>query len=361
MLAPGSLAPGGRIGVLGGGQLGRMTALAAASLGFRTHVYSEHADDPAAQVATAHTAGDFNDMDALARFAAEVDVVTYEFENIPVEPVQWLAERLPVRPSPRVLRISQDRLREKDFLGRLKIPTTFYRAVNAFPQLINALGVVGKPAVLKSTRMGYDGKGQVAIDDATDPSLAWRQIGATVGILERFVDFEYEASVLVARRPSGEVSVYEPVRNLHRHHILAETHVPAPMSAALSQEARRIAASIAEALELEGLLCVEMFVTRNGELVVNELAPRPHNSGHWTMDACVTSQFEQTVRAICDLPLGSTERLADAVMLNLIGDDVHQWRSHLDNPRAKLHLYGKREARPGRKMGHVTILTPRGD
>ncbi len=353
--------PGGRIGVLGGGQLGRMTALAAASLGFRTHVYSESPDDPAAQVATAHTAGDFNDYAALAQFVAAVDVVTYEFENIPVEPVQWLAERLPVRPSPRVLRISQDRLKEKDFLGRLKIPTTLYRAVNAYPQLVTALGVVGRPSVLKSTRMGYDGKGQVAIDDAMDPALAWRQMGAPVGILERFVDFAYEASVLVARRPSGEIATYEPVRNLHRHHILAETHVPAPMSASLSAEARKMAFTIAEALELEGLLCVEMFVTKSGELVVNELAPRPHNSGHWTMDACVTSQFEQTVRAICDLPLGSTERLADAVMINLIGDDVNQWRALLDNPRAKLHLYGKREARPGRKMGHVTVLNPRQD
>lgn len=356
-----SFAPGSRIGILGGGQLGRMTALAAASLGYRTHVFCDSADDPSAQVATNHTLGAFTDLDALARFAETVDVVTYEFENIPVEPVQWLAERLPVRPSPRVLRISQDRLKEKDFLGRLKIPTTMYRAVNAYPQLVTALGVIGRPAILKSTRMGYDGKGQVAIDDQVDPALAWRQMGAPVGILEQFVAFEYEASVLVARRPSGEIVTFEPVRNIHRHHILAETHVPAPMSASLAAQARAMASSIAEALELEGLLCVEMFVTADGSLIVNELAPRPHNSGHWTTDACVTSQFEQAVRAICDLPLGSTERLADAVMLNLIGDDVQNWRSHLDNPRAKLHLYGKREARPGRKMGHVTFLKPRGD
>jgi 5-(carboxyamino)imidazole ribonucleotide synthase len=351
-------APGARIGILGGGQLGRMTAQAAASLGYRTHVLTDDADSPGAQVASATTVAAFDDATALARFAAEVDLVTYEFENIPFETVQWLAERVTVRPSPKVLRITQDRLREKDFLTRLRLPTTGFRAVNAFSQLANALGTVGRPAVLKAARLGYDGKGQAVIGEDTDLAAAWRKMGGAVAILERFVPFAFEASVIIARAPNGQMAAYDPVMNEHRDHILARTTVPAPMTPETAAAARDMAADIAEAIELEGLLCVELFVSASGQLLINELAPRPHNSGHWTLEASVTSQFEQTVRAICDLPLGSTARLADAEMINLIGDDVESWATHLDDPVAKLHLYGKSKARPGRKMGHVTRLMP---
>jgi 5-(carboxyamino)imidazole ribonucleotide synthase len=272
-----------------------------------------------------------------------------------------LAERRPVLPGPRVLRITQDRLREKDFLSRLGIATTRYRAVTSFQALAAALADVGSPAVLKSTRMGYDGKGQARIDGAGDLALAWRQMGGPVGIIEQFVDFAYEASVIVARGADGAMRCFPPVENRHENHILSVTVVPAPMSPETASEAEAIARRIAEAIELVGLICVELFVLQDGRLLVNELAPRPHNSGHWTLDACVTSQFEQLIRAIAGLPLGSTERLADAVMENLIGDQAERWLDALADPRAKLHLYGKAEARAGRKMGHVTRLSPRPD
>ncbi|MCK6443986.1 5-(carboxyamino)imidazole ribonucleotide synthase [Elstera cyanobacteriorum] len=350
------LAPSSTIGILGGGQLGRMIAQAAASLGYRTHIYAPENDPPAAQVASKTTTAAYEDRDALARFAADCDVVTYEFENIPVEPVSFLAELLPVRPNPRVLRITQDRLNEKDFLARIGVPTTRYRGVSAFDRMAEVVAEVGRPSVLKSSRMGYDGKGQAKILEDSDLATAWRQMGASVGIVEKFVDFAYEASVIVARGLDGGMSCYVPVQNRHENHILAETIVPAPLPADGAAKAQDLARKIAEAIDLIGILCVELFVTADGDLLVNELAPRPHNSGHWTLDACVTSQFEQLVRAICGLPLGSTERLTDCVMQNLIGDQVHQWRAILADPRAKLHLYGKAEARPGRKMGHVTRL-----
>lgn len=350
------LAPGSTIGILGGGQLGRMIAQAAASLGYRAHIYAPENDPPAAQVASKTTSAAYEDRDALARFAADCDVVTYEFENIPVEPVSFLAELLPVRPNPRVLRITQDRLNEKDFLARIGVPTTRYRGVSAFDRMAEVVAEVGRPSVLKSSRMGYDGKGQAKILEDSDLATAWRQMGASVGIVEKFVDFAYESSVIVARGLDGSMSCYVPVQNRHENHILAETIVPAPLPADGAAKAQDLARKIAEAIDLIGILCVELFVTADGGLLVNELAPRPHNSGHWTLDACVTSQFEQLVRAICGLPLGSTERLTDCVMQNLIGDQVHQWREILADPRAKLHLYGKAEARPGRKMGHVTRL-----
>lgn len=350
------LAPGSTIGILGGGQLGRMIAQAAASLGYRTHVYAPEINPPAAQVATQTTTAAYEDRDALARFAADCAVVTYEFENIPVEPVSFLAELLPVRPNPRVLRITQDRLNEKDFLARIGVPTTRYRGVSAFARLAEVVAEVGRPCVLKSSRMGYDGKGQAKIVDESDIATAWRQMGASVGIVEKFVDFTYEASVIVARGLDGGMSCFVPVQNRHENHILAETIVPAPLSPEAQAQAQDLARKIAEAIDLVGILCVELFVGADGALLVNELAPRPHNSGHWTLDACVTSQFEQLVRAICGLPLGSTERLADCVMQNLIGDQVSAWPEILKDPRAKLHLYGKVDARPGRKMGHVTRL-----
>ena len=353
------LAPGSTIGILGGGQLGRMTAMAAARLGYRTIILTPEPDAPAAQVTDRAIRAEYDDYAALARFAELVDVATYEFENVPVEPVNWLAERVPVRPGARALRTAQDRLREKDFITRLGIATTRYRAATSFAALPGVLADIGRPAVLKSTTLGYDGKGQVTIRDDTDLALAWRQMGTPTGIVEKFVDFAYEASIIVARGLDGTMSCFAPVENRHRDHILAETIVPAPMAAETVAAADQLARRLAEALDLVGLLCIELFVTQDGALLVNEIAPRPHNSGHWTLDACVTSQFEQLVRAMTGLPLGSTERLADARMENLLGDDIARWPAILADPRAKLPLYGKAEARPGRKMGHVTRLFPR--
>jgi 5-(carboxyamino)imidazole ribonucleotide synthase len=357
---PTPIAPGAVIGILGGGQLGRMTALAAARLGYSCHVFCPEADSPAFQVAAAHTVAPYEDLDALAAFARAVDVVTLEFENLPAESLAWLAERRPVRPGPDVLRATQHRVREKDFLRGIGVRTADYRAVGSAAALADALAAIAPPAVLKSARFGYDGKGQVAIDAGTDPAEAWRAMGAGEGILEGFVDFACEVSVIVARGTDGEMACYDPVENRHRNHILDTTIAPARIAPALAEEATAIARRIAEALDLVGLLAVEMFVARDGRLLVNELAPRPHNSGHWTIDSCATSQFEQLVRAVCALPLGSTERHSDAVMTNLLGDEALGWPELLAEPGARLHLYGKREIRPGRKMGHVTRLYPRG-
>lgn len=358
MSAADIIAPGATIGILGGGQLGRMTAIAAANLGYRVHVFAPEQDPPAAQVASRLTTAAYEDRTALAAFADDCDVITYEFENIPAEPVAWLADRKPVRPNPRVLRITQDRLNEKDFLNRIGVPTTRYRGVGSFDMLSAVVEDVGRPAVLKSTRMGYDGKGQAKIMADTELGAAWRQMGAQMAIVEKFVDFAYEASVIVARGTGGQIASYVPVQNRHENHILSETLVPAPMAENIAARAEEMARRIADQIDLVGVLCIEMFIGRDGGIIVNELAPRPHNSGHWTIDGAVTSQFEQLIRAICGLPLGSTERLADCVMRNLIGDEVHRWPDLLKEPRARLHLYGKAEARPGRKMGHVTVLRP---
>jgi 5-(carboxyamino)imidazole ribonucleotide synthase len=354
-----SLAPGAVIGILGGGQLGRMTALAAAALGYRCHVFAEEADAPAAQVCAERTIAAFSDEAALDRFAAAVDVATFEFENIPAEAVRRVAATAPVMPRPEILEISQDRLREKGFLRSIGTATTEFRSVDGVAALAEALTVLGTPAVLKTVRMGYDGKGQVTISDSAEAAEAWRRMGGRLGILEAFVDFTCEVSVIVARGADGTLAAYPPVENRHVNHILDMTTAPARLSKKISADAGRIARHAAEKLDLVGVLAVEMFVTKSGAVLVNELAPRPHNSGHWTIDACVTSQFEQLVRAICGLPLGSTARHSDAVMQNLIGDQVETWRSYLDDPSAKLHLYGKTIVKPGRKMGHVTRLLPK--
>jgi 5-(carboxyamino)imidazole ribonucleotide synthase len=355
---PAMLVPGATIGILGGGQLGRMMALAAARLGYRCHIFTDRADSPAAQVSNRATVADFRDERALDDFAAAIDVATIEFENIPSASVRRVAARTPVSPRPEILEIAQDRLREKDFLRSIGIATAEYRAVPDAAALGRALREFGAAAVLKTVRMGYDGKGQVTLRPDADPEEAWRRIGGALGILERFVDFACEVSVIVARGGDGASTLYPPVENRHVAHILDTTIAPADISAELAGRAEAMARHIAERLDLVGLLAVEMFVTRSGELLVNELAPRPHNSGHWTIDACVTSQFEQLVRAICGLPLGSVARHSDAVMKNLLGDEVKNWREALADPLAKLHLYGKSEVRPGRKMGHVTRLVP---
>ncbi|HLI13535.1 MAG TPA: 5-(carboxyamino)imidazole ribonucleotide synthase [Alphaproteobacteria bacterium] len=353
------LPPGSRIGILGGGQLGRMTALAAARLGYRCHVFCPGEDEPALQVVPARTIAPYDDPAALDRFAAAIDVATFEFENIPAASVERLQGRVPVRPGWRALHLTQNRLREKDFLRSIGVGTADYREVTDSAALARAVGEIGRPAILKSAMFGYDGKGQVAIRPETDLDEAWHAMGAALGILESFVDFAAEISVIVARGLDGGIAAYDPVENRHVNHILDTTTAPARIEARLLAEAATMARHIAESLELVGLVAVEMFVTKEERLLVNELAPRPHNSGHWTIDACATSQFEQLVRAICGLPLGATERHADAVMTNLIGDAVNDWHKFLAEPGARLHLYGKAQARPGRKMGHVTRLSPR--
>lgn len=350
------IAPGATIGMLGGGQLGRMTALAAANLGYKVHVLTPEHDSPAGQVCAAATIADYTDRAALEAFTSCVDVVTYEFENVPVEAAQFLMEKVPVRPGPEALRIAQDRLREKEFAANLGIGTAPFRAVGAADELASAIAAIGTPSVLKTRRMGYDGKGQTKILPDTNPQDAWAAIGGHSAILEGYVTFRMEISVIVARGLDGRTLCYPPVENRHVNHILDTTIVPAPIPPALAAEAEEIARKMAEALDLVGLLAVEMFVTEDDHVLMNEIAPRPHNSGHWSMDACVTSQFEQLVRAVCGLPLGSVERFGDAEMKNLIGDEAHDWLEFLRDPAAKLHLYGKTEARPGRKMGHVNRI-----
>jgi 5-(carboxyamino)imidazole ribonucleotide synthase len=355
------IAPGATIGILGGGQLGRMTALAAARLGHRCHVFCPDAGSPASQVAAATTVAPYGDAAALDAFANAVDVVTLEFENVPVSAVETLARTVPVRPGARALAVAQDRIAEKAFFAAIGAECAAWRRVDGPEDVAAALAALRPPCVLKTTRLGYDGKGQVRLDRDCRPAEAWAALAAPVGIVERFVDFACEISVIVARATDGATAAYCPVENRHVNHILDTTIAPADVPDAVARQADVIARKAAEALELVGLLAVEMFVTRDHEVLVNEIAPRPHNSGHWTIDACATSQFEQLVRAVCGLPLGSPERHSDAVMTNLLGDDAARWAEILAEPGARLHLYGKAQARPGRKMGHVTRLTPRRD
>jgi 5-(carboxyamino)imidazole ribonucleotide synthase len=369
-LPPGStigpLPPGSTIGIVGGGQLGRMAALAAARLGYRTHIYSPEPDSPAALVSAEATVAAYADGAAIEAFATKVDVVTFEFENIPAESVRLMASHTPVRPCWRVLEVAQDRTAEKRFFNDIGIKTAPWRAVGSLDELCRAVAEIGRPCILKTARLGYDGKGQVKITAGTDLAEAWDMLGfglgagGGIGVLEGFVEFEGEISVIVARGVDGGWAAFDPVWNIHRNHILDTTTVPAPIGHDVAEQAMAIAHHAAEALDLIGLLAVEMFVTKDG-LIANEMAPRPHNSGHWTMDACVTDQFEQFVRAVCGLPLGTPERHSDAEMKNLIGDDVDSWLDILRDPTARLHLYGKAEARPGRKMGHVTHIRPRRD
>jgi 5-(carboxyamino)imidazole ribonucleotide synthase len=366
------LPPGSTIGIMGGGQLGRMTALAAATLGYRCHIFTPETDSPAEQVSANATVADYTDVAALEAFADNVDVVTFEFENVPFECVQTLAERVPVRPGWNCLRISQDRLVEKDFINGLGIPTTPYRAIHNLDELSATIGELGRPAVLKTTRLGYDGKGQVLIDAETNLDEAWNTIAQAAGgdaaILEAFVDLSMEISVVVARGDDKNWAAFPPVENRHVNHILDVTRAPARLPKEINEIAIRSAVAIADEMDLVGLLAVEMFLTvdsdtgglgPNSLLLVNEIAPRPHNSGHWTMDACTASQFDQFVRAVAGLPLGPSEPHHDAIMKNLIGDDVEAWRGVVSNPDEVLHLYGKAEIRAGRKMGHVNRLYPR--
>ncbi len=360
MTARAPLPPGSVLGIVGGGQLGRMTALAAARLGYRCHILTPERDSPAGQVAERTTVAPYEDRGALESFARAVDAITFEFENVPVDSMRALAAIVPTHPNADALAVAQDRIAEKTFINRLGIATAPWRAVESPEALAPCAREIGLPAVLKTARLGYDGKGQVNIARQDEFTAAWGAMGADRGILEAFVDLEREISVIVARGRDGHIVAYPAVENAHARHILDTTTAPARISENLATEARACAEKIAEALGIVGLLAVEMFVARGGRLLVNEIAPRPHNSGHWTLDACPTSQFEQLVRAVMGLPLGSVERHSDAIMTNLIGRAVEDWPTLAAEPGACLHLYGKTEAREGRKMGHVTRLYPKG-
>jgi 5-(carboxyamino)imidazole ribonucleotide synthase len=356
-MADAPLAPGATIGILGGGQLGRMLAVAASRLGFLAHVY-EPGDAPAAQVAAAWTRAGYDDADALAAFADSVDVVTYEFENVPVAALDALEARRPIRPGREALRVSQDRLTEKDFLSGLGLATAPYADVGGLAGLEAALERMGGPAILKTRRLGYDGKGQVRLSGPGEAAAGFAAMAGAPAIVEGFVEFEREISVIAARGLGGEVAAYDPGENVHRAGILATTTVPARLSEARRTDAVLIAARILSALDYVGVMGVELFVTPGG-LVVNEIAPRVHNSGHWTQNGCAVDQFEQHVRAVAGWPLGDGARHSDVVMENLIGDDVQRAGEIAREPGAALHLYGKAEARPGRKMGHVNRISPR--
>jgi len=355
------LPPGSTIGIIGGGQLGRMSALAAARLGYRTHIFTPEFNGPAAQVSTASTVGAYTNLLMLELFARGVDVVTFEFENIPAASLELLESLKPVRPGAKILAISQDRLLEKQFLNDAGIATAPWAAVTSEEELTAAVARLGLPAVLKTTRLGYDGKGQTMLRTPDDLAPAFASLDPKPLVLEGFVNFAAEISVMVARGVDGTVVTYDAVENRHKNHILDLTFAPAPLPLAVLEEAQSIARCIAERLELVGLLGVEMFVTSDGSVLVNEIAPRPHNSGHWTMDACPCSQFEMHIRAIAGLPLPPAVRHSDAVMKNLIGpEDMALWPRILATPGLIPHHYGKTEARPGRKMGHFNRLFPKG-
>lgn len=344
------------LGILGGGQLGRMLAMAAARLGIDAHIYCPDADSPAARVSAAATVAAYDDEAALAAFAASVDAVTTEFENIPAATARFLAARVPVHPSAEALEIAQDRVAEKEFLNGIGIDTAPWRAVDALADLTAAVDAIGPRGILKTRRLGYDGKGQARLDGAGDAGAAFASMAGAPAVLEGFAAFEREISVIAARAVDGTVRCYDPGENRHSDGILRETRVPAAIDTATRDAALAMAGRIVADLDYVGVIGVEMFVMPGGALLVNEIAPRVHNTGHWTIEGCAVSQFEQHVRAVCGLPLGDPSRHSDAVMTNLIGDDVDTLPALLAEPGAALHLYGKGDARPGRKMGHVTRL-----
>ena len=357
----GPLPPGATIGILGGGQLGRMLALAAARLGFRCHIFSPDKESPAFDVAASKTVAEFFDDAALGSFARAVDVVTYEFENIPVAAVRYIERIVPVLPGAQSLEVSQDRLAEKSYLAELGIAVAPFAQVDDRPSLDRAVAALGFPAVLKTRRLGYDGKGQAVIRWADQASAALDAMRGAPSILEKFVAFRREASVIAVRGLDGSLAAYDLAENVHREGILRTSTVPARISPPSQDEARGIAGKLLSALDHVGVIGVELFVVGEGadeRLVVNEIAPRVHNSGHWTEDACAVSQFENHIRAIAGWPLGPTTRHSDVVMTNLIGEESAAWPAPAAEPNARLHLYGKREIRKGRKMGHVNRLSP---
>ena len=353
------------MGILGGGQLGRMFAIAARRMGYRVHALDPLHDCPTGQVADVEVNAAYDDVDAAVRFANAVDVVTFEFENVPAQTLAAIAQIKPVHPSPMVLDTCRHRVHEKTFLRRHGFPLADFRVVQSVGELHQAVRQIGVPSILKTADFGYDGKGQVRINDAGQVSDAWSKMGRPTGVLEAFVPFTREISVIVARTINGQVSWFTPVENVHHRHILDVTIAPANIPLTLANQAVELAVDVAKAIDLVGVLAVEMFVVDDRNILVNELAPRPHNSGHFSFDACVTSQFEQQLRAVCGLPLGDTKLLAPAAMANLLGDlwvDENaklrepNWAAALAVPGVKLHLYGKSEPRLGRKMGHLTAL-----
>ncbi len=351
-----ALPPGSTIGILGSGQLGRMTAMAAARLGYRCIVYAPDAEGSiAAQVTAGHVQGAYDDTAALARFATQVDVITYEFENVPEAAVTECLRHRPVRPGVKPIHLAQHRLREKEFFRGLGIGTADYQPIASDADVAAATAL---PGILKTCTEGYDGKGQARVATRAELAAAWDKLGRRECVLEALVDFQAEISVIVARGLDSTTRCFPIGLNHHRDGILRTTTVPSNLPAGILTTAERFGIELANGLELVGLVALEMFVTKDGRVLANEMAPRPHNSGHWTIDACATSQFEQLVRAVCGLPLGSVDVLAASRMENLIGDEAADWQRYLTDPTARLHLYGKGDARPGRKMGHVTFVTP---
>src|ERR1700722_1870043 len=357
--------PGSTLGVLGGGQLGRMFAIAARRMGYRVHTFSPDDDTPAGQVADLEVCASYDDLDAVGKFARDVDVVTFEFENVPAATAAAAAEFAPVHPSGEVLHITQHRLREKTFLRQHGFPITDFEAVRSLEDLRCAVKRLGTPAILKTAGWGYDGKGQIDVRSPEDVDSAWEKLQTTEAVLEAFVDFEKEVSVVAARGSDGQFVHWGLIENNHHRHILDTSFAPAAVPPQKEAEAAEIARGVLDQLKVVGVLCVEFFLRKDGKLVVNELAPRPHNSGHLTFDASVTSQFEQQARAVCGLPLGSTELLRPAAMANLLGDlwlrdgkpVEPNWIAALSKSNnVKLHLYGKAEPRVGRKMGHLTAI-----
>ena len=350
--------PGSTIGIFGSGQLGKMTAIAAKQLGYRVHVYSPSVDSPAGQVADLEVQASYDDQDSVERFAKHVDVITLEFENIPVGTIRAASKYAPVHPSDHVLETAQNRIREKSVLTAAGLPVAKSQPIYSLEDLRCACRDL--PGVLKTANGGYDGKGQVTIKHPSEVEFAWRQLDTNEAVLEEVVDFEFEISVVAARNQNGMVVCYEPFKNLHRNHILDVSMSPAGLEPGLAGNAKKMASAVLDELQAIGVICIEFFVTREGQLLINEIAPRTHNSGHLTIDSHLTSQFEQQVRAICGLSLGSTQQIKPAAMVNLLGDcwghGEPKWDLALETPNVKLHLYGKGVPEPGRKMGHLTVL-----
>ena len=350
--------PGSTIGIMGGGQLGRMIAVAASQLGYKAVIYCESREEPAVQVCLDSIIADYEDQGYLEKFISMVDVVTFEFENIPAKAAEYLSSRILVRPSPEILFISQNRIYEKEFLNKNGIETAAWAELSKRNHPSEAIKKLGQNGVFKTARFGYDGKGQMTFYGKADLDKAWGAVDHKLAIVEELIDFKCEISVLVARSCTGQTCCFDVVENQHKNHVLDITIAPAAIDKGTAERAVKIAEKVANSLSLVGLIAVEMFVLQGGRILVNEIAPRPHNSGHWTIDACHTNQFEQMVRAVCGLPLGKTQRHSNAVMRNLIGDDVENWKQIISEPENKLHLYGKKDIRSGRKMGHVTRLVP---
>lgn len=352
--------PGHAIGVLGSGQLGRMFAIAARRMGYRVHTLSPDEDTPTGQIADVEINADYEDLDAVRKFASAVSVVTFEFENVPAATAAAAAECAPVRPGGQILHTTQHRLREKTFLSHAGFPVTPFRAIRSLQELVEAANELGLPAILKTADFGYDGKGQFRLASPADLEAGWQGVGAREAVFESLVDFEREISVVAARSVTGDFVHYCAIENRHRNGILDLSMAPARVPPQVAAEAIEIARAVLEKLEVVGVLCTEFFVCKNGRLLINELAPRPHNSGHLTIDANLTSQFEQQLRAVCGLPLGNVRQLTPAAMANLLGDLWNEgepnWPAAISVPDIKLHLYGKLDPRPGRKMGHLTAL-----